>query len=67
MFPTGFPARKLLNRTFLVAAVTKRLDSAIIDPTDKFLYEMLKAATPVAGKNDDRKDYIRAFREGRVE
>ncbi len=40
----GLPNRKLVNRTFLVAAITKGLDSAILDPTDKQLYSALKAA-----------------------
>jgi cobalamin-dependent methionine synthase I len=63
----GLPARKLINRAFLVAAITRGLDSAIIDPTDKLLYAMLKAATLIIGKDDYCKDYICAFREGRVE
>jgi cobalamin-dependent methionine synthase I len=63
----GLPARKLVNRAFLAAAITHGLDSAIIDPTDKLLFAMLKAATLVAGKDDYCMDYICAFREGRVE
>lgn len=63
----GLPARKLINRAFLAAAITKGLDAAIIDPTDKLLFAMLKAATMVAGKDDYCMDYICAFREGRVE
>jgi len=63
----GLPARKLVNRTFLAAAITMGLDSAIIDPTDKLLYAMLKAATLVVGKDDFCMDYICAFREGRLE
>jgi cobalamin-dependent methionine synthase I len=63
----GLPARKLINRAFLAAAITMGLDSAIIDPTDKQLYAMLKAATLVVGKDDFCMDYICAFREGRVE
>ena len=63
----GLPARKLVNRAFLAAAITNGLDSAIIDPTDKLLYAMLKAVTLVAGKDDFCMDYIRAFREGRLE
>ncbi|MDP3096585.1 MAG: dihydropteroate synthase [Syntrophales bacterium] len=63
----GLPARKLINRTFLAAAITMGLDSAIIDPTDKHLYAMLKAVTLVVGKDDFCMDYICAFREGRVE
>jgi cobalamin-dependent methionine synthase I len=63
----GLPARKLVNRAFLAAAITRGLDSAIIDPTDKLLYAMLKAVTLVVGKDDFCMDYIRAFRGGRLE
>ncbi|MEI7670506.1 MAG: dihydropteroate synthase [Deltaproteobacteria bacterium] len=63
----GLPARKLINRAFLAAAITMGLDAAIIDPTDKQLYAMLKAVTLVVGKDDFCMDYIGAFREGRVE
>ena len=63
----GLPARKLVNRAFLAAAITMGLDSAIIDPTDRQLYAMLKAVTLVAGKDDFCMGYIRTFREGRLE
>jgi 5-methyltetrahydrofolate--homocysteine methyltransferase len=63
----GLPARKLVNRAFLAAAIARGLDAAIIDPTDKLLFAMLKAATLVAGKDDYCMEYICAFREGRVE
>lgn len=63
----GLPARKLINRAFLAAAITMGLDSAIIDPTDKLLFAMLKASMVVAGRDDFCMDYICAFRAGRVE
>ena len=63
----GLPARKTVNRAFLAAAITKGLDAAIIDPTDRLLYAMLKAATLVVGKDNFCMDYIGAFREGRIE
>lgn len=63
----GLPARKVINRAFLAAAIAQGLDSAIIDPTDKMLFAMLKAATLVVGKDDYCMDYISAFREGRIE
>ncbi|EKD35876.1 MAG: hypothetical protein ACD_75C01740G0001, partial [uncultured bacterium] len=62
----GLPARKLINRAFLTAAITIGLDSAIIDPTDKLLYAMLKAVTLIAGKDDFCMEYASAFRAGRV-
>lgn len=63
----GLPARKLVNRAFLAAAVAQGLDAAIIDPTDKHLYAMLKAVTLVAGCDPFCRDYISAFRAGRIE
>lgn len=63
----GLPNRRLVNRAFLVAAIARGLDSAIIDPTDKHLYGALKAALMVVGKDEYCMQYITAFREGRFE
>jgi cobalamin-dependent methionine synthase I len=63
----GLPNRKLVNRIFLVAAIARGLDSAIIDPTDKQLYGTLKAALMVVGKDKFCMHYLTAFREGRLE
>jgi len=63
----GLPNRKLVNRTFLVAAIARGLDSAILDPTDKQLFGALKAALMIAGKDEFCIQYITAFREGRLE
>ncbi len=62
----GLPNRKLVNRTFLVAAIVRGLDSAIIDPTDKMLYGSLKAALMIGGKDEFCMDYVTAFREGKL-
>lgn len=63
----GLPKRKLINRTFLTAAIVRGLDSAILDPTDKQLIGALKAAIVIAGKDECCLQYITAFREGRLE
>ena len=63
----GLPARKLINRTFLVSAIGRGLDSAILDPTDNPLYGALKAALSVNGKDDYCMEYITAFRDKRLE
>ena len=63
----GLPGRKLVNRTFLVAAITRGLDSAILDLTDKELFGALKAALMVVGKDEFCMEYITAFRGGRIE
>lgn len=63
----GLPSRKLVNRTFLVSAITRGLDSAIMDPTDVQLYGAMKAATAVNGKDEYCMNLITAFRGGRLE
>lgn len=63
----GLPARRLINRAFLVAAVTRGLKAAIIDPTDRQLFAMLKAAELIAGRDEYCRNYLKAFREGRLE
>jgi cobalamin-dependent methionine synthase I len=63
----GLPNRRLVNRSFLVAAVVRGLDSAIIDPTDKRLYGSLKATLMVIGKDEFCMAYVKAFKEGRLE
>jgi 5-methyltetrahydrofolate--homocysteine methyltransferase len=63
----GLPNRKLVNRAFLIAAIDRGLDSAILDPTDKKLFGALKAALIIAGKDEFCMEYIAGFREGRIE
>ncbi len=63
----GLPNRKLINRTFLVTAVSRGLDSVILDPTDNHLFGALKAALALISKDEYCIDYIGAFREGRLE
>jgi len=62
----GLPERKLINRTFLAAAISRGLDGVIMDPTDPFLYAALKAGLAVAGSDDYCMGYIDAFRAGRL-
>jgi cobalamin-dependent methionine synthase I len=63
----GLPNRKLVNRTFLTAAITRGLDSAIFDPTDRELYGALKAALMISGNDEFCMEYIMAYRQGSLE
>lgn len=63
----GMPARKLLNRTFLVAAMAVGLDAAILDPTDKALMAQLFAAQALLNQDEFFGEYFAAFRGGRLE
>jgi 5-methyltetrahydrofolate--homocysteine methyltransferase len=63
----GLPNRKLVNRTFLVAAIVRGLESAILDPTDKQLFGALKATLMIVGKDEFCMQYITSYREGKLE
>ncbi len=62
----GLPVRKLLNKTFLVTAVSHGLDSAIIDPTDQELMASLVAAEALLNRDEFCSRYIKAYREGKL-
>lgn len=59
----GLPQRKLLNRTFLVLALSHGLDAAICDPLDKEFQAALHACQALLGKDPSLKDYLRFQRE----
>lgn len=63
----GLPGRKLLNRVFMIQAILKGLDGAIINPLDKEMMASIKAAEALAGKDDFCVNYIQAFRSGLIE
>lgn len=58
----GLPRRHLLNRTFLGALIVAGLDSAIIDPTEPGITDVVLAAEALAGRDEFCMDYIRAMR-----
>jgi 5-methyltetrahydrofolate--homocysteine methyltransferase len=62
----GLPARKLLNRTFLVAAMSRGMDAAIVDPTDTQLVSAIYAAQAVFGRDEYCMELIGAFHDGRL-
>jgi cobalamin-dependent methionine synthase I len=63
----GLPARKLINHTFLIMAMMAGLDSAILDPLDKRLTSLLKAAEVLLERDEYALNYIAAFREEKLE
>jgi 5-methyltetrahydrofolate corrinoid/iron sulfur protein methyltransferase len=60
----GLPERKFLNQTFIIMAITKGLDSAIIDPLDKRMMGLIRAAEALCGRDEYCREYIRAYRAG---
>lgn len=62
----GLPERKLINQTFAVMAIAKKLDSAIINPLDKRMMANIIAAETLAGKDEYCSNYLTAYRDERL-
>jgi len=60
----GLPARKQVNRGFLILAMQAGLDSAILDPLDKELRAAIVTAELLLGKDRHCMTYLRASRAG---
>jgi cobalamin-dependent methionine synthase I len=63
----GLPVRPFLNQTFMVMAVTKGLDGAIVNPLDKKMMANIIAAETLAGKDSYCMKYLQAYRAGRFD
>jgi 5-methyltetrahydrofolate--homocysteine methyltransferase len=58
----GLPARKFMNQTFMVMAIGKGLDGAIVNPLDKKMMANIVAAEALVGKDNFCMNYLKAFR-----
>jgi 5-methyltetrahydrofolate--homocysteine methyltransferase len=60
----NLPARKYINRAFIILAMNAGMDSAIIDPLNKEMMGLLYATEALLGKDDFCMEFIGAFRKG---
>jgi 5-methyltetrahydrofolate corrinoid/iron sulfur protein methyltransferase len=63
----GLPLRKFLNQTFMVMAIAKGLDGAIVNPLDQKMMANIVAAEALAGKDDFCMNYLEAYRAKKFE
>ena len=63
----GLPVRSFLNQTFMVMAITKGLDGAIVNPLDKKMMANITAAETLCGKDSFCMNYLQAYRAGKLE
>jgi 5-methyltetrahydrofolate--homocysteine methyltransferase len=63
----GLPLRPFLNQTFMVMAITKGLDGAIVNPLDKKMMANITAAETLAGKDSFCMNFLKEFRAGKFE
>jgi 5-methyltetrahydrofolate--homocysteine methyltransferase len=60
------PLRPFLNQTFMVMAITKGLDGAIVNPLDKKMMPNITAAETRAGKDSFCMNFLKEFRAGKL-
>jgi 5-methyltetrahydrofolate--homocysteine methyltransferase len=58
----GLPRRKSLNRAFLVLAIQRGLDAAILDPLDKEILAAVRSSEALLGKDLSLKKYLNFIR-----
>ncbi|MCR4435464.1 MAG: methyltetrahydrofolate cobalamin methyltransferase [Clostridiales bacterium] len=63
----SLPARKVLNKTFMIQLTARGMDSFILDPTNKEMRAALVAATTVLGQDRFCRKFITGFRQGLFE
>jgi cobalamin-dependent methionine synthase I len=61
----GLPNRQLLNQLFMVMAIGKGLDGAIINPLDRRMMANIIAAEALGGKDEYCMRYLKGHRDGR--
>jgi 5-methyltetrahydrofolate--homocysteine methyltransferase len=62
----GLPYRRSINRVFLTLAMSKGMDSAIIDPIAEDMRAAIYATEALLGKDDYCMNYLTAFRKGEI-
>jgi cobalamin-dependent methionine synthase I len=62
----GLPNRGIVNRAFLLMAASAGLDAAILDPLDAKIMSLVKVADMLTGKDASCREYIRAYRKGKL-
>ncbi|MCP5074838.1 MAG: dihydropteroate synthase [Rhodobacteraceae bacterium] len=60
----GLPERTMINQVFMVLALDRGLDAAIIDPLDKRMMANVITATTLLGKDKACRRFLKAYRSG---
>ena len=62
----GLPARRHLNRAYVVMSIAVGLDAVIMDPLDKTMKALILASEALMGKDRFCMNYIGAHKDGRL-
>jgi 5-methyltetrahydrofolate--homocysteine methyltransferase len=60
----NLPARKFINRAFIVLSIGAGMDSAILDPLNSEMIGLIYAAEALLGKDEFCLEFINAYRNG---
>lgn len=63
----GLPVRKIINQAFAIMAISRGLDSLIVNPLDAQMMANLVAAETIAGRDGYCVNYLKAYRAGKLE
>ncbi|KZL89295.1 methyltetrahydrofolate cobalamin methyltransferase [Clostridium magnum] len=63
----ALPARKVLNRLFMVQTMARGMDSYIMDPTNKEMRAALLASQTLLGQDRFSRKFLKGFRQGLYE
>jgi 5-methyltetrahydrofolate--homocysteine methyltransferase len=62
----GLPERKFINQTFMVMAIARGLDGAIVNPLDARMMGSIITAETLMGRDSYCMSYLKAFRAGKL-
>jgi cobalamin-dependent methionine synthase I len=62
----GLPVRRHINQVFMVMAMSRGLDAAIVDPLDPRMMANVLTARLLLGQDAGGKAYLSAYRQGRL-
>lgn len=62
----GLPGRRILNQTFLIMMISAGIDAVIINPLDKYMMALYRAALALVDQDEFCMGYINAHREGKL-
>lgn len=62
----GLPERKQLNQSFMLLAIARGLNGAIVNPLDNRMMANIITAEALLGRDDYCMNYLKAYRAGRI-
>jgi len=60
----GLPARKQINRAFMIMCMVNGMDGALINPLDSTMMSIIKATEALMNKDPYCTNYLKAYRSG---